>query len=170
MSAHQTVYRKKKMIQVQITDVKNFMNALLAADTFDPFLFVEASIRMGVSYHIDGRLNKDFYDSDLKISREFCLWKEIRQHIFSIIKGKRLPLAMKIVLALPESASRSLIESSGGPLRAEDIQGMYLNILFSPDHLSLTTGLSARTFTMDRTLEHAFDDFTARFLKERQLA
>ena len=42
------------MLSIQISDIKDFMSHLLSKDTFDHFYFIEASIKMGVSYQIQG--------------------------------------------------------------------------------------------------------------------
>ncbi|MCI6858872.1 MAG: DUF5721 family protein [Eubacterium sp.] len=155
------------MLSMNISDTRSFMNHLLSQDTFDHFYLIEASIKMGVTYHIEGRLNKAFYDTDTekKLNRDFCYWKEIRSRIFDIIKGKRLPLSCKIILGLPSSSLSSLIEHSRCSFTPEDIEGAFLNILYDPQNLLVTTGISYRIFSPDKTLEYAFDDHIARFLK-----
>ena len=45
------------MLSIQVSDTKNFMSHLLSGNTFDHFYFIEASIKMGVSYQIQGRIN-----------------------------------------------------------------------------------------------------------------
>ena len=62
------------MLSIQISDIKDFMSHLLSKDTFDHFYFIEASIKMGVSYQIQGRINEGFYDTSVEqtLNREFC--------------------------------------------------------------------------------------------------
>ena len=52
------------MIALQITSMKNFMNHLLVADTFDPFLLEEATVSTALTVTIDGHINKDFYPAE----------------------------------------------------------------------------------------------------------
>lgn len=158
------------MLSVSITDVKNFMAHLLSRETFDLFYLVEASFKKEISYHIDGHLNDDFFDTDSeRPEREYCLWKEVRPFAFTIIKGKRLPLGCKIVLALPRATVAFLIKESRCSFREEDIEGVYLNILYEPGHLLLTTGISYRTFSLDKSLEQDVDDHMKRFLQKRDI-
>ena len=111
------------MLSVSITDVKNFMAHLLSRETFDLFYLVEASFKKEISYHIDGHLNTDFFDTDSeRPEREYCLWKEVRPFAFSIIRGKRLPLGCKIILALPKATVAFLIKESRCSFREEDIE------------------------------------------------
>lgn len=151
------------MISMTIGDRKTFMAQLLSGSFFDPFFLVEATVRMGITHHIDGRLNRDFYDCDQSLSREYCLWKEARGYLYEIVKGKRQPAGMKIVLALAPSMVDRLVNQCGS-FRKEEISGMFLNIHFSPQQLQITTGISYHCFTMDKSLEHLFDDAMKEFL------
>ena len=49
------------MIALQIQEIKSFMNKLLLSQTFDNFLLVEGQITTYNTFHIDGRLQKDFF-------------------------------------------------------------------------------------------------------------
>lgn len=157
------------MISVSITDVKHCMAHLLSRETFDLFYFVEASIKKEISYLIDGHLNSDFFDTDSegKPNRSYSLWRDVRPLVFEIIKGKRLPLSCKIILALPKKTIAYLIHESGSSFREEEIEGIYLNILYDPTSLILTTGISYRTFSLDKSLEQNVDDHMIKFLKEK---
>lgn len=157
------------MISIPIMDIKNFMLHLLSRETFDRFYAVEASVKKNISYHIDGHLHHDFFDTEdgHDKAQQYCFWKEIRPHMFNIIRGKRIPLGCKIVLALPEASVRFLLAQSQGSFREEDIEGVYLNVLYDPESLTLTTGVSYRTFSLDKTFEHNVDDHLQKFLKDR---
>ena len=54
------------MLSIQVSDTKNFMSHLLSGNTFDHFYFIEASIKMGVSYQIQGRINEYKRRTDTK--------------------------------------------------------------------------------------------------------
>lgn len=157
------------MLSIQVSDTKNFMSHLLSGNTFDHFYFIEASIKMGVSYQIQGRINEGFYDTSVEqtLNRDFCYWKEVRNRIFDIIKGKRLPLSCKIVLGLPKQSVSYLISHSNSTFREDDIEGIYVNILYDPKTLLITTGISYKNFSLDKSLEYAFDEYLAKFLKEK---
>ena len=118
------------MFYLQINDIRFFMSHLLTLESFDHFYFVEASIKMGITYHVDGHINKDFYDTDTRhnLSRTLSYWKEVRPRIFSLIKGRQLPLACKFVLALRESDLMELLLDSGSTFREEDIEGILRHV------------------------------------------
>ena len=159
------------MLSLQINDIRSFMSHLLTLESFDQFYFVEASVKMGISYHLDGHINKEFYDTDTRhsLTRDLSYWKEVRPKVFSIIKGKQLPLGCKIILALRESELTELIKSSGSSFREEDIEGMYLNILYDPESLRLTTGISYRAFSLDKSLDYAFEEKIRGFLTDLEI-
>ena len=143
------------------------MSHLLTKDTFDPFYMVEATIKMGISYQIDGHLNPAFFDTDTQhtLTREYSYWKEVRPKVFSLIRGSQPPLACKIILATPSSFLPRLLEHCGAPYRVEDIEGMYLNILYDPHRLLVTSGISYRTFSLDKTLDQAYEDYLRNFIQ-----
>ena len=159
------------MLSIQLTEIKNFMAHLLSRETFDQFYLVEASVKMNISYHLDGHLNHDFFDTDTTENpdRDYCLWREARPFVFNIIKGKRLPLGCKIVLGLPKGTIAFLIKESQCTFREEEIEGIYLNILYEQKKLTITTGISYRTFSLDKSLEHNVDDHMKKFLRDKKI-
>ena len=99
------------MIALQITSMKNFMNHLLVADTFDPFLLEEATVSTALTVTIDGHINKDFYPAEERsadcIPWELQSWSKIKGLCFDLIKGKHTPLYFKFVLHMqPDKAAR----------------------------------------------------------------
>lgn len=153
------------MLKMTIHDIKTFMNHLLSKDVFDSYELVEASVKMNLSYHVDGHLNPDFFDSDEEARcKEFCLWKDARPHLFDMIKGRRLPLSMKIVLKFPAGICDLLLKEVPPSVTQESIEGLYLNILYHQKTLTCTTGVSYRTFIMDKSLEQILDQYVKRLL------
>ena len=89
------------MTAVEIKDVKGFMGKLLASDTFDDYLILEAVITKANTFTIDGRLNEE-YLSDLENEGEsptgrLQTWGKVRTFCFELVKGKTLPVYMKVV-------------------------------------------------------------------------
>ncbi len=161
------------MLSIQIQDVKEFMNQLLRADLFHPFYLWEASIKTGVSYHIDGRLNEDFYNTDeleALPQTDYISWTQIKPQIFSMIKGSKTPLSMKIILMLSKAGTNQLLNKYNLPLSDENINGLFLNIYYDGTNLSCTTGVSYRTFTLDKRLETVFEESIQTFLRSAGIA
>ena len=130
---------------------KPSMSHLLLKDTFDQFSFIEGEITTFNTFTIDGYLQKDFFEE--KPEDSHAHWKDVREFCFQIIRGKRTPLNFKIILSLAP----------------EDIQGMYLNLSYDGLNLTCITGISMKTFTMDKSLERAWDDAAQKKLLELEL-
>ena len=157
------------MFSMEITNIPGFMNHLLSKDTFDHFLTVEASIRMAVTYQIDGSWNKDFFDSEEVPSSPYASWKEVRAIVYQIVKGRRLPSSMKIVLSLPEAYLNYLFGTPGEGDFRDSISGVHLNILYSPKSLKVTSGIAGHSFLMDRRPEQLADEALKSFLKKKEI-
>lgn len=154
------------MLSLTITEIKSFMRQLFTKDFFDSMGFVEASIKMNITYHIDGHINKDFFDTEEKADLpSICLWKDAKEQLFHMIKGRKLPLSMKIILKLPDLLLEELLKQAGGRITKEEIEGCYLNIIYDQPSLTCTSGVSYRTFTLDKSLEHILDDYLRGKLK-----
>ena len=56
-----------------------------------------------------------------------------------------------------------MIRDAGLTTNTGDIFGLYINLTFRDGRLLLTTGTSLRTFSMDRSVDEAWDAYVARF-------
>ena len=75
-----------------------------------------------------------------------------------MIKGSKTPLSMKIILMLSKANTNQLLNKYNLPLSAENINGLFFNIHYDGTNLSCTTGVSYRTFTIDKRLEAVFEE------------
>ena len=162
------------MIALQIKHCKDFMNKLLLQDTFGRFLVSEASITTFAAFSIDGELRPDFFESEKaaqvrETGRRQVLWSEIRPFCLSVIRGKRTPLSVKFIFQLPTEEVALLTAKSSPDLSADDVFGLYLNCQYNGETLTLTTGSSLRLFTMDKSLDMAWDQMLLEFLRLQDL-
>lgn len=152
------------------------MSKLLLAQTFDHFLVIEGSITTYNTFHIDGRLRKDFFTEEeleerAMTDRDFSLWKEIRPFCFDLIKGKKTPLGFKFVFQLSRENTKKLLSGSGiTSILPENVSGLLLNIRYDENGLSCITAANLNLFTMDKSLEHAWDEMIKRFLKQQEIS
>ena len=162
-----------------IKNTASFMTSLLSdrEKVFDQFLLSDAVIMTGNTFTIDGHMNLSFYSPDdletLKrealekgriFSEDMVRWESIKHFCFDCMRGSRLPLSFKINLCLsPENISRFLagIDSVINP---DQIGSLNVNIKYDGSTLTCTTALSLKIFTMDKSIEHAWDDMFERFL------
>ena len=158
-----------------ITNRKDFMGKLLNSDCFDSFLLQEATIKMAQSYVIDGQQNKDFYtqeewqDSSCR-PYDYSEWKNMRGLCFQLIKGKKTPLSFHIILSLKPESQEALLNKAAISLSSTNVSHFLVNIKFDQSGLSLTSGVSYTTFSLDKEEEHLWDKSLAGFLSGKQIA
>ena len=102
--------------------------------------------------------------------REYTLWKEVREYCFSLIKGKRTPLGFKFVLGLSASNIQKLIGQQGLDFELEDVRGLYINLKYDGKNLQCVTGTAMNLFTMDKSLEQAWDVMVQKFFTQKEIS
>lgn len=145
------------MVCLKIKSTKEFMQKFLMTEAFADFLLVEAKIDTFVGYVIDGRVRRDFYtreEQEISDLPEFAPWESVRPQIVQIVKGKRTPLFMKLVLAsLPKKAEACLgAEGSEG-----FVKDLLCTVKYENGAITLTGGISYQGFTMDKSPEKLWD-------------
>ena len=144
------------------------MSHLLLKSTFDEFSLIEGSITTFNKFTIDGFIQKDFFEEAPE--KIYSDWKDLREFCFNIIKGKRTPLQFKFVLSLAkENFEKFLTDNKLEGFKPENIQGLYLNFRYDGTNLQCVTGTSLNLFTLDKSLETAWDDFTYKFFSRHEI-
>ena len=162
------------MIALELPEIRIFMNKLLCTEIFDNFLLQEASIQSSIHYHIEGTLHTDFYSQE-ELEQEhladlsFIPYGKVRTQCFDLIKGKRTPAFFKFVLLLSPANLEKTLQQIGSALTSLDVTAVFINLKFQNNKLLLTTGISYRTFTMDKTLDREWDNLIKKFLKNHEI-
>lgn len=151
------------MLALRIADTKDFMTKLLAGDTFDTFLFSEGSVTTFTTFTIDGTWHPEFFGRE----EHTLTWSLVRPIVFDMIKGKHTPIQLRIVLKLAEHNVESLLARSALSVTREQVHGLFLNITYTKEEVTITTGTSLRIFTLDKSVDHVWDDMIRRFLDTR---
>jgi hypothetical protein len=113
-------------------------------------------------------MQKSFFSEEENIP-EYSSWKNLKNFCFSLIKGKKTPLSFKFIFSLsPENIAR-LIEQNHLDFRADQVQGLYLNIRYDGSSLQCITGTSLKTFSMDKSLEQTWDAFVQKFFAQKSI-
>ncbi|MCD8073640.1 MAG: DUF5721 family protein [Lachnospiraceae bacterium] len=162
------------MRSYQIQDNLGFVKKLLTDDTFDTFLLSEASITTFATFQVDGTFHPDYLDTseaDQLIAEKsgYTLWKRVRPFFFDLTKGRHTPLRFSIVFRLAPHNVKKLITQGGLPISPEQVDGLFLNIRFDGKTISCVSGVSMKSFTLDRSLEHAWDDMLEKFFRQKQI-
>lgn len=155
------------MFAAKVEDVKKMMGALLVGEIFDGFLCVEAKAETYYKMSVNGRVKKEFFGEEEAYGEEFMSWKDAKEFFYRMIRGKRLPGSIRVVLAADgATVTRIAQENNVSP---EGI-GLYLNLQYEKGSCLLTGGVSRPGFTMDRTLENAWDAYLEQFFKQNEIA
>ena len=156
------------MIACRITDLKSFTHALFMESLFDSFYVSEASFSTALSIQMDGALNQEFYGEELPdwASEGYLPWERLRPLAFQIIKGKRPPLSFRIIFRFPSEKLPALLESAGGLFAPEEVDALFLNLTYRNGQMTATTGTSMKSFTLDKSLDTAWDRYVRWFLDE----
>jgi len=172
------------MILIKVTDIKHFMKKLLFENetAFDSFLLSEASITTGNTVTIDGHINKEFYSQEeLALLEETALengriyssvmsrWSVLKSFCFQLIKGKKTPLSFRFVFYLADENIERFLNSVKTALTRADIDGLTLNVKYDGHTLTCTTATSLNLFTLDKSIDRAWDDMVKKFLFKHEI-
>ncbi len=161
------------MVALKIEEQKAFTSGLFIGELFDRFLVREANIVTFNSFTIDGRVRHGYYsDEELEENKieEFSAWKTLKPFCFSLIKGKRLPESFRIVFLCSPDAKETFIQNHVPGMDPDSVGGLYLNVQYENNEMTVVTGTSMNVFTMDKTLEREWDESVVQFLKNKGIA
>lgn len=162
------------MVALDIKDVKHFMGRLLGTDLLDSFLLEEAVVCSYNTFHIDGRVNRDFYsmqeweDPEIR-PYEFSEWKKMRTILFELIKGKKAPCSFRFVLHLMPQFAAGVAKGADAGISADQIKALVLTCKYEEGKLRLITGTAFHTFVLDKSVETAWDRTMKTFLDRREI-
>ena len=83
---------------------------------------------------------------------------------FQLIKGKKVPTFMKIILHQKPEYTYTLLEEGGALEFVNVLKAFVVTIKFDSNGLMLTTGTSFSTFIMDKTPDLLWDNAFRKFL------
>ena len=72
------------MVMIEIENIKKFMAGFLGGNLFDDFLMSEGKLSMNIAYEFDGKILKEFYDTEeweeMK-TYPYVMWQEEKEKI-----------------------------------------------------------------------------------------
>ncbi len=153
---------------IEVENIKALTSHLFAKDSFDKFLATEVSISALNTITIDGHINEQYLDEKeiaLPENKEGVIyWSKIRSLCYEIIKGRKVPLRFKIVFALPRHLFGAFLKKVNLGMSPDDINALFLNIGFQANKLTCTTAVSLKSFSLDKSLENAWDEYINKFI------
>lgn len=151
------------MNAITINDINLAMAHLLVRESFDDFFLDQAEVLTFASLIIGGKRNQDWYDEP---KSKKIYWKEIKEIVFSYIKGKQTPGIMRVSLQA-DSILAQRVYYDAGMLEQYRKECPKLNLSFKYENNSLTviTGMAYQSFSLDKQLEYVWDDWVKNFFK-----
>lgn len=144
----------------EIKDIKTFLNGLFKDERYESFYLFSIKLEAAVSYEIDGKINKAFFSED-ELSQlnnmEYICWKDVKKTVLDYLNKGKLPVKMKLILMFNKDNVNRLIEMNNIPIHPNNVRALFMNVIYSDNRLSITTGTSLNVFTMDKTLEELWD-------------
>lgn len=157
------------MILLNIFDIKETMAQLLLRDSFDSFLLEEVSITTFAKMEIKGRRNREWFEQD-EAEKELpdrLYWKEVKPFCYSYIKGKKTPAFFTVSLKLTEKEAAAVcFDASLVRIMKEQQTDVLLHFRYEKEALLVVSGTAAHTFTMDKSVEFAWDSEVKVMLKK----
>ena len=161
------------MKSLKIVDVKSFMSKLLIQNVFDAFLVSEVTIHTFQRFEMNGKLNRDYYSAEELETlggRTHAKWGEVRPFAYQIVKGNKTPLSFQISLMLSQKAIDSVLTNQGVLMDSNEVTGLYFHLRYENNELHVVTGTGVKTFTLDKTLDYAWDEQAMKYLKNNEIA
>jgi len=135
------------MLSLSITDVKPFMAKLLKTEIFDDFNLHNITIHNTACFEIS------------KISNENVpKWADVRPFVFEVIKGGKTPSYIKMVFSL-----------NADTIGLDDAL-LFLNIVFEDANINISTGISHKNFTLDRSGYIKWNEYILKFLNNADIS
>lgn len=164
------------MIQIQVPDSRLLLSHLLSRDTFDSFLLGEATITTYTSFHIDGSWHPAYLTPPAEDTHPAAgtvqaasahsqepTWARVRPQIGALVRGGRPPLLLKVVLKLSCRAVQGVLKSASLALTPDQVDGLFLNIVYQSGQVTCTSGSSLKVFSLDKSLDRAWDQMILKF-------
>ncbi|MBO5177524.1 MAG: hypothetical protein J6C07_08700 [Lachnospiraceae bacterium] len=158
------------MISLKILEMNRFMGKLLKGENFDGFLLKEGFLRTSIEYRFQGQLFTEYFDTEeqAKLEEKYVYWGELRPTVFELIKGKRTPLAFSFTLLLTKNDTTQLLARRQVNV-GEDSPSLFLQIRFEHGTGHMVTGTARNVFTLDKSLEEAWDVEVRQLMKAMEL-
>ena len=149
------------MLAITLSDseTKGFMQKLLAEEVFDGFDARNVMVSSFARMEIDGAADRGETEEEQAQKPVYSAWKQLRPYVTQFVRGGGRPRSMKLVFSLSAAEMESQFPQASA---------VFLNVLFD-GKVTVTTGASQKSFSLDKALDHAWEDYVRSFLTENQI-
>ena len=163
------------MIALKITGLGSFMSRLFSGNTFDSFLLSEGSLQTAITWQFDGKLNKGFFEKEYRedpaqCPYDYAAWSQVRPALRELIRGKRAPVSFQFILHLKPEIMQTLLEKEGDSELKSCVGAFVLTVRYKNGEASLLTGISMKSFTMNKNADRLWDKTVRQFLETKEIA
>ena len=133
------------------------MARLFRESVFDAFEVRGLEVGTFTNFQVSGALDRGF-DDDPEAGPAHCAWERIKPFAVAFIKGRKRPKVIKITLAHPDTVR---IHPNAAAL--------FLNINYEDNEAQLSTAVSQRNFSLDKSVDGAWDDYIEAFFASNNI-
>ena len=138
------------------------MAHILTKDTFDSFLISEVKIFGKATLHLTGV--SSFSDSSKEEDeRGYVTYGQVRPVCLEMIKGQQIPESFTFMFLLPTKELETFLDNTDSTLQSFDVENLSFLVRFKDNELTLTTGSAFKIFTMDKSINTAWDKWVEDF-------
>ncbi|MBR3036649.1 MAG: hypothetical protein IKI54_05095 [Lachnospiraceae bacterium] len=156
------------MLSLSITNQKELTKLLFAGNAFDNFLLHDAVFTTAVTTTVSGIYNPEFFEENEEKPEDHCIdWEQFRPIAMDLIRGKKLPVAFRIVLITSKKSTAAIVQRA--QFSGCEVSSLSVNFSFRDKALSLTTGVAYGGFSLDKSLEKYWDEAVLKFLDSKEI-
>ncbi len=145
-------------------DNKTVMAHILTQPTFDKFLISEVKIAGKALFHLTGTAAEGFFTEEALDERGYVTYGQVRSVCLEMMKGQKVPESFTFMFLLPTKELEKFLDETDSTLQPFDVENLSFLVRFKDGEITLTTGSAFKIFTMDQSLNVAWDNWVNDFL------
>ena len=153
----------------KIQNVKEMMAKILMQDCFDDFLVSEIKILGKANLFLTGSPAEGFFPAEELDESGYIPYATVRSLCFDMIKGEKQPESFTFMFLLSREKVEALLDECDSTLQPSDVESLSFLVRFKGGELTVTTGSALKIFTMDKSLNVAWEKWVENYLTTLQI-
>ena len=113
---------------------------------------------------------KEIRDDPALLPYDHVAWSEIRPSLRELIRGKRPPVFFRFVLLLKPEYTKAMLEKEGDRELLDCVGSFVLTVSYRDSEVSILTGISMKSFTLNKNADILWDKTVRKFLQAKEIA